>query len=173
MKKILCLVLALSLLAGLLMACNSEESAQVETDPGYKLDDSIFDDNSGTQNDPVRPSEGNQDQVQFNPTQSQQDANSIQPTTGQQNTTAPNTEGEQATEPTTPPADSEEPDLVKEYEAWLAMTSAQKQAYQKSFSSYDAFFEWYNAARDAHKAANPPVEIGKDGTINMDDLTKK
>ena len=169
MKKILCLVLALSLLAGLLGACGNQESAQEPTDEQYKLEDSIFDDdNSGSaQKVPARPGEGNQDQVQFNPTQSQQDANSTQ-----QNTTAPTTEGEQATEPTTPPSD-DTAKLSAEYEAFCAMTGAEKKAYQNSFETIDAFFEWYDAAMEAYNKEHPPTEIGSDGTINMDGLTGK
>ena len=165
MKKILCLVLALSLLAGLLGACGNQESAQEPTDEQYKLEDSIFDDdNSGSaQKVPARPGEGNQDQVQFNPTQ---------PTTGQQNTTGSSTEGEQATEPTTPPSD-DTAKLSAEYEAFRAMTGAEKKAYQNSFETIDAFFEWYNAAMEAYNKEHPPTEIGSDGTINMDGLTGK
>ena len=57
--------------------------------------------------------------------------------------------------------------LAKEYEAYLAMTASQKTAFRNTFANYDAFFAWYNAAMEAHKMANPPIEIGPDGILDL------
>ena len=52
------------------------------------------------------------------------------------------------------------------YEEFQNLTPAQMRAFEESFESKDAFFEWYNAAKDAYENANPPIDAGN-GTITL------
>lgn len=99
-----------------------------------------------------------------------------EPTT--QPTTAPTEPTTQPTEPTTEPtAPSTEPtnpglsgDLVAQYEAFEALSGSEQMAYMQSFSSVEAFFAWYNAAKAAYEEANPSIEIGGDGSVDLDQI---
>ena len=163
MKKILCVFLTAVLLMGLLSACKLiwKNDAAISTGDGWEED--IFDSEPTVNTQP-------QNQETVAPTQGQQAA--TQPTEGQQTPTTQPTEStppvvttptEPSTESTTPSKDP----LVAEYEAYLAMSYAQKKAYRKTFSDYDAFFAWYNAALKAYNDANPPTQIGPDGVIEL------
>ena len=57
-----------------------------------------------------------------------------------------------------------------DYETFKAMTGAEQMAYQNSFPSLDAFFDWYMAAKEAYEQANPPIEIGGSGVVDMSTL---
>lgn len=46
------------------------------------------------------------------------------------------------------------------------MSPEQQRAYMESFFSIDAFFEWFNKAKEAYEEANPPIEVGS-GTIDI------
>lgn len=87
------------------------------------------------------------------------------------------TEPEQ-TEPTvTEPAQTEpqqsEPAQIPEgeidYETFTAMDPALQRQYMESFESMDAFFEWYNAAKEAYEQEHPAIDVG-DGVIDVEDL---
>ena len=39
----------------------------------------------------------------------------------------------------------------------------------ESFDSIDAFFEWYNAAKEQHEKENPPIEVDG-GAIDLDQI---
>lgn len=54
------------------------------------------------------------------------------------------------------------------YTEFWDLTPEQQQAYQASFESLDAFFQWYNAAVEQHEAENPPIVIGPDGVVDLD-----
>ena len=93
-------------------------------------------------------------------------------------TTVPSTFVEPTTQPTTAPTDPaptdptpEEPerDLVKEYEAYIAMTPAEQQAFFDTFDSYADFFTWYHEAMEAYEESQNRIEVG-DGEINIGDL---
>ena len=80
-----------------------------------------------------------------------------------------------STEPTKPtePAQTEPmelPDGEIDYEAFIAMTPAQQRAYMESFESIDAFFAWYNAAKEAYEKDHPAIDVG-DGVIDLEDIT--
>lgn len=58
----------------------------------------------------------------------------------------------------------DEPDPM-EYDAYLNMSASEQEAYFLSFSSIEAFFEWYNAAKQKYQEENPGVEIGPGGFL--------
>lgn len=51
------------------------------------------------------------------------------------------------------------------YEEYGALSSQEQEAYFLSFSSIEAFFEWYNAAKQKYQEENPGVEIGPGGFL--------
>ena len=50
------------------------------------------------------------------------------------------------------------------------MSGAEQQEYMMSFSSIEAFFEWFNAAKAKYDAEHPSIEIGGDGSIDLGDI---
>ncbi len=50
------------------------------------------------------------------------------------------------------------------------MSPNEQMQYMESFSSVEAFFSWYNAAKDAYGKANPSIEIGGDGSVDLDQI---
>ena len=82
-----------------------------------------------------------------------------------------------APQPTEPPATSEpqpagpskEP-TSESYEMFKAMTGAEQRAFQNSFESLDAFFEWYFAAKEAYDQAHPSIEVGGNGVVDLGTL---
>lgn len=151
MKRTLAVMLSLVLFAGLLTACKNNQTAatQATTQPPAEstggLEDSIFPENN---------------------VNDQQTQASTAPTTTTTPTTA--TTPTTSTTPTTPVTPTTPSGAVSiDYETFKAMTGAEKKAYQESFETIDAFFEWYNAALDAYKKANPPTEIDGSGNITL------
>lgn len=53
------------------------------------------------------------------------------------------------------------------YEAFMALSGKEQQAYQESFTSIQAFFDWYNAAKETYEKENPPIYVGGNGTVTM------
>ena len=88
-------------------------------------------------------------------------------------TTAP-TEAAKATEPakdngSADPTDAPEDTGEMTYEKYMSLSATAQSDYMNSFESVDAFFEWYNAAKEAHDAQNNDIEIG-DGSFDLNDL---
>lgn len=144
MKKTIGALLVLSLV--LLAGCGAKQSnaaAQAEQDTtaatGGGLEDSIFSDDSATT--------------------SQQDQSSTTPTETPTNSDNAISTGDSGT--------LNQEFLSLDYESFRALTPAKQQEYQESFADIDAFFEWYNAARDAYHNANPPTEIDGSGTVTL------
>ena len=52
------------------------------------------------------------------------------------------------------------------------MSGDEQLEYKESFESTEAFYDWYNAAREEHFAANYGTSAG-DGEINLDELNKQ
>lgn len=73
-------------------------------------------------------------------------------------------EGKPATEATAP--DTKPEDMT--YEAFIALAPAEQRLYQESFSDLDAFFAWYNAAKEKYEKENPPIDI--DGPVDLGKL---
>ena len=58
------------------------------------------------------------------------------------------------------------------YEEFWAMSGDEQLEYKESFESTEAFYDWYNAAREEHFAANYGTSAD-DGEINLDELNKQ
>ena len=56
------------------------------------------------------------------------------------------------------------------YESFQDMAPAQQQAYMESFDSIDAFFEWYNAAKEQYEKDHPSIEVGGNGSVDLDEV---
>lgn len=72
----------------------------------------------------------------------------------------------QATQPSSAPNDP----VAMDYQTFQSLTGAEQRAYQESFESLDAFFEWYNAAKEAYDKENPTIEIDGSGVVDMGTL---
>ncbi len=84
---------------------------------------------------------------------------------------------------TTPPATSSKPETSKPvdttpvptpgqmtYEAYQALDGTAQQRFFESFSNPADFFAWLNKAKAEYEAANPSVEIGGNGNIDIGEL---
>ena len=106
------------------------------------------------------------------PVQTQPQQETTQPTQATQPTQNPSAGTTTPTTSTTPTT-GEQPEVTvpdpqqSDFETYMAMTAAEKAAFRKTFESTDAFFAWYNQALADHKAANPPTQIGPDGTVEL------
>ena len=56
---------------------------------------------------------------------------------------------------------------LTEYEKYMEMSGADQKVYMESFDSIEAFFNWLQNAKAEHEAANPSIEIGVDGKIDI------
>ena len=106
------------------------------------------------------------------------DADYTEPAAETEEATEAVEETEAATEAATEPAketeaptepEATEDDGEMTYEKFMAMDAAGQQAFINSFPSMDAFFEWFNAAKEAYEASRNEVEIG-DGSFDIGDL---
>lgn len=133
-----------------------------ETTPG--LEDSIFDtEPEGTDQEVTEPEETDGEQPD-----NQDD--SVTPPEDDPATTPP------ATDPTKQPGSTDDETTddsaagqLSDYEKFQDMSPAEQQEYMESFEDIDAFFEWYNKAKEEHEAANPPIDAG-DGNVDMGDI---
>ena len=156
-------------------------SQQENTDPEQTLDaeiglvdGNIFDDTDivETQN-PTTPKETEPEATQptvtkpehLNPDEDgQEDPNQPEQDPSEPDTTKPTVTTPSATEP----VQTNPGELT--YEQFRDLTPSQQQAYQETFESIEAFFEWYNAAKDAYDEANPPILIGPDGVVDLNKI---
>ena len=74
---------------------------------------------------------------------------------------------ESATEPSEPEATEDDGEMT--YEKFMALSAAEQQAFMNSFPTIEAFFEWFNAAKEAYEASRNEIEIG-DGSFDIGDL---
>lgn len=153
MKKTIYLTVALLLSVTILVACSTNAPASSENELGGLEDNTVFD----------NPSDGGD---------AQQSTSSTAPSSSTQDVTQPSADS--ATQPsdssgevTTQPSTDENTPM--DYKTFQAMTGAEQRAFQDSFESLDAFFEWYNAAKETYEKENPPIDVG-DGVIDMEDL---
>ena len=86
------------------------------------------------------------------------------------------TEETKATEATEATEETEETQAPTEtvvqmtqYEWYHSLSGEEQMAYMETFESMDAFFVWYNAAKEAHEKERPSIDIG-DGYIDMDKI---
>ena len=55
------------------------------------------------------------------------------------------------------------------YEKYINLTADEQTAYRDSFESTEAFFTWFNAAKEGYEAQHPGIDVG-DGNVNLEDL---
>ena len=70
----------------------------------------------------------------------------------------------------TKPAETKPSTNLSAFEQYENMSAAQQREFMESFDSVEAFFDWYNKAKDEHNAQNPDVEIGN-GVVDLDKLS--
>lgn len=58
---------------------------------------------------------------------------------------------------------------IEDYEKFLKMSPDEQQVFVAAFTDIEAFFDWYNAVKDAYDKANPSIDVG-DGTVNIGDI---
>lgn len=87
-----------------------------------------------------------------------------------QPTTAPTQPATQPTTAPTEPATQPPAAELSDYETFRQLSPADQQKYMESFASVEAFFEWYNKAKAEYEAANPPIEIGGDSSVDLGDV---
>lgn len=51
----------------------------------------------------------------------------------------------------------------------MAMDGTEQEKYMNSFGDIDAFFNWYNDAKETYEKENPSIEIGN-GPIDMEEI---
>ena len=147
-----------------------EETITEVTDSG--LEDSVFDDMT---EETTPATEKVPSDVETNsPNNPTTDA--TKPTTGAQEN-AGGTSGENAGNTTEAPTEkpTTAPDEDKEeiadpqsmtYEKFQSLSPSEQQAFMNSFESIDAFFVWYNAAKEKYEAENPDIEVNG-GSIDL------
>lgn len=91
-----------------------------------------------------------------------------QPTEAPKDTEPPKAT-EAPTEPDSKPTEAPEDDGEMNYEKYMSLSAAEQSEYMNSFESVDAFFEWYNAAKEEHAANNNDIEVG-DGSFDLGEL---
>ena len=154
-----------------------QETEKVKIDG---LADSIFDDETVPPAETVPPTQSGSENNSassdntgdglHDPDAPEQDPGSSQKPQATQPPAAPETQpaetqpAETQPAPTTPPAQSR-----SEYEEFQNMSPSQQQEHMNSFESIDAFFNWYNAAREEHDKMYPDIEIGG-GSVDMGDI---
>ena len=117
-----------------------EAEVSIPTDSG--LAESVFDNATN----PTKPDAGKEtDPAEGDKTDKPEDATD-------------STEPADVTTQTTPPEEMT-------YQDFIALTPEQQRLYQDSFNDLEAFFEWYNAAKEKYEEENPPIEI--DGPIDL------
>ena len=137
-------------------ATNSTASQQGATAPTQNQESSATQPTQSQQTPATQPTQGQQTPA-------------TQPTQGQQTPSTQPAEEQETTSPTTDESvlDEETKKLAQEYKTYNNMSGTEKENFRKTFESNAAFFAWYNAAMEADKKVNPPIEIGPDGTIDL------
>ena len=62
------------------------------------------------------------------------------------------------------------PEKPLTYEEYNALSGEEQEAYFNTFPSIEAFFEWYNLAKDQYEKDHPAIEIDPDSTIDLGDI---
>lgn len=85
-------------------------------------------------------------------------------------TTTPTANPGATSAPTPKPTATASADTKKlDYATYKAMKPSEQQAYMESFNDMDAFFDWYNAAKDKYEKENPSIEIDG-GIVDLDSI---
>lgn len=154
----------------------TEQGATLDAELGV-VDSSIFDEEQTTNPEATEteataaPTEPDETTEGTTPTEPKETAGGTEPTGAPE--TKPNpTEPEESI-----PETSEKPTVPEKkltYEQFQKLSPEEQQAYQDSFGSIEAFFEWYRAAQEEHnKETNPPIVIGPGGVVDLDKINGK
>lgn len=81
--------------------------------------------------------------------------------------TQPSTQATQPSTQATQPSSAPKDPVKMDYQTFQSMTGAEQRAFQDSFESIEAFFAWYNAAKEAYEKENPSIEVGGDGVVTL------
>lgn len=158
MKKYTWLCAVICLVALLIAGCTGE-TADI---------DQQTQDTSVTQNTTEEHIDGIEDSIFDGATQGvEQPTGKTDESTPEEPTAEQGSDEQTTTEAATAPTVAEDETLS--YEQWLKLSPTEQRLYQESFSDIEAFYVWYDAAKKAYEAANPPIEIGS-GTIDMSTL---
>lgn len=143
-----------------------EETGETVVDATMSgVEDSIFDDDEH----PTEAPSDQKDEETKDERDNQQSSSSAnkKPETGTTKPAAP-TEAK-PTEPAEQPGDSDVEPGNMSYEQYQAMSAGEQHAYMDSFGSIDAFFDWYNAAKEKYESEHPPIEVG-DSPIDLGEV---
>lgn len=185
MKKLVAfftvLVVLTAAMAMVLTGCGQKEpqtevvdptTQQEQTDapePPDATEDTQTPTQAATEPEEVAPTEDEKPEETTQPTESAEPATepkddpaSTEPGSTQQPTTGGNTGGN--TQTPTP--------AVSDYEAYIAMTGEQQQAFIDQFDSVGDFVKWYNEEKAKYEAEHPDIEIGEDTIIDGSQLKK-
>lgn len=134
------------------------EATEEVTIPG--LEDSIFED------EPEETTEATAETTVPNATQPKPtEPKATEPKPTEPKATEPKPTEPKPTEPA--PTESRPSDSgLTEYEKFQNLSPAEQQEYMESFSDIEAFFTWYNSAKEEYEKANPPIEVDG-GTIDI------
>jgi len=160
------IVVVLAIASFLIYAWNRDKSGPA-SDPTASTGGQLPD--HATVGEPTE-SDGTQSETesaQNEPTMPSDSAQATKPDEATSNTKPEDSQG--STKPDAP-QETIKPDKELSYEQYNAMTGAQQQAFFESFSNVEAFFEWYNAAKQEYDEANKDIVIGGDATIDMGDI---
>jgi len=182
-RKTILMAVILVLVMALAVGCDHDGSRKEETsgtsqgteNPGDQtgdgdldgvegVEDSIFDDENLLEND---TSAGDENPPQNNTSSGEQNVDDDKDDEKTENPSGPVTNpGTDTTPPVTD--DTTEQDGEMTYEKFMALTPTEQREYQESFNDIDAFFQWYNAAKEKYEKEHPSIEV--DGPIDMEQI---
>lgn len=178
-RKILALILALAVAAAAIVLVVTLRDDKAETDPPKAgaedpasttpgVEDSIFDSDPVETQVPAESTAPDGAETITPVPENDIPITDVPDGTDVQRPDVPGTTQPAVTEPAaTEPAQIPEEEI--DYETFMAMDPALQRAYMESFESMDAFFAWYNAAKEAYELEHPSIDVG-DGVIDLEDL---
>ncbi len=60
-----------------------------------------------------------------------------------------------------------------DYETYNALSGTEQLKFYESFETVEAFFAWYNKAKEEYDKKNPAIEVGKDTVVDLGQLAGK
>lgn len=62
--------------------------------------------------------------------------------------------------------------VLTEFEWFQNLTPSEQKTYMETFADVDAFFVWYNAAKEENDRLNPPIDVGN-GIIDISKIIEE
>lgn len=166
-KKIILLtviaVLVLALVIGLILILGGQGNGKGAAAPSGSViqttpSDPTADPSTDPTTDPTSPIQGGAVQDSIFDDDTQQATQTTVPTAGNTGTDSP-----------VPPTVDTVPPSAMTYEKYHAMSPRDQRLYMESFGDVEAFFQWYNAAKEQYEKDHPAIDIG-DGTVDLSKL---